>query len=140
MSEVKKRIIIIWEEMLYAETWKDFFDYSGFEVELVQYFDGFDFSERVDLIIYHVDVVRWVDGVHKSGRRIGFNLFKGKEDKISCPIIFCSVTMFDLESLKEKDNKFKKYVEDKGNLCINPFHLNFRGMIELVKKKLEEFF
>jgi len=130
----KKRILIISEELDRLDVWKEVFEFNGFEVKICRFFDFFDFSKKsVDLIVYDVDVVKWTQGVHRVGWRIGFKLFKEKEAEINIPIIFCSLTMFIIPLKEEEDYQFQKYVEKKGNLCINYFETSLKELLEMIK-------
>lgn len=113
----KKKILIIWDEVARAEIWQTFFEIMDFEVELCQYFDAFDFSIKLDLIIYHVDVVHNIDEKYKSGWRIGLELFKQHKKKLNCPVLFISTDTEDIEKDFQKelnciDEEFEKIKKD----------------------------
>ncbi len=144
--ENNKKIVIIWEEINRPETWKEYFKLYGFEVELFEYLDAFDFLSKPDLIIYHVDVIHNLDEKHRSGWRIGLELFKEHEEKLNCPILFISITDTEddyqedgfQEKLKEIDEDFDDYIANTHHQYIDGFSIIPKKVLEVVREMIRK--
>jgi len=133
----KKKVLIIWNEVARAEIWQTFFEIMGFEVELFEYLDAFDFLSKPDLIIYHVDVIYNLDEKYRSGWRIGIEIFKEREEKLNCPILFISINDTE-EDFQKVDEDFDDYIANTHHWYIDAFSMEFGEILEVVNEMIRK--